>query len=73
VISFQFNSQQKINLHYRIKNVHTKNNHLQMNFFEDAFRFLGNLNKEASAKHILIKGPGWLQTTFVSILVFFIS
>jgi|MDTB01.1.fsa_nt_gb peptidyl-prolyl cis-trans isomerase C len=29
---------------------------LQMNFFEDAFRFFGNMNKEASAKHILIKG-----------------
>ena len=27
-----------------------------MNFFEDAFRFFGNMNKEASAKHILIKG-----------------
>lgn len=31
---------------------------LQMNFFEDAARFFSNLNKEASAKHILIKGPG---------------
>ena len=29
---------------------------LQMNFFEDAVRFFGNMNKEASAKHILIKG-----------------
>lgn len=29
---------------------------LQMNFFSDAVRFFGNLNKEASAKHILIKG-----------------
>jgi peptidyl-prolyl cis-trans isomerase C len=27
-----------------------------MNFFEDAVRFFGNMNKEASAKHILIKG-----------------
>ena len=31
---------------------------LQMNFFSDAVRFFTNLNKEASAKHILIKGPG---------------
>ena len=30
---------------------------LQMNFFNDAFRYFTNLNKEASAKHILIKGP----------------
>ena len=29
---------------------------LQMNFFEDAVRFFGNMNKEASAKHILLKG-----------------
>jgi peptidyl-prolyl cis-trans isomerase C len=29
---------------------------LQMNFFEDASRFFTNMNKEASAKHILIKG-----------------
>lgn len=30
---------------------------LQMNFFEDAFRFFSNMKKEASAKHILVKGP----------------
>lgn len=29
-----------------------------MNFFDDAFRFFSNMNKEASAKHILIKGQG---------------
>jgi peptidyl-prolyl cis-trans isomerase C len=29
---------------------------VQMNFFEDAVRFFGNMNKEASAKHILLKG-----------------
>ena len=29
---------------------------LQMNFFEDASRFFSNMNKEASAKHILMKG-----------------
>ena len=29
---------------------------LQMNFFDDALRFFSNMNKEASAKHILIKG-----------------
>ena len=28
-----------------------------MNFFDDAFRFFSNMKKEASAKHILIKGP----------------
>lgn len=27
-----------------------------MNFFEDAARFFTNMNKEASAKHILMKG-----------------
>ena len=31
---------------------------LQMSLFDDAFRFFSNMNKEASAKHILIKGPG---------------
>lgn len=31
-------------------------NTLQMNFFGDAFRFFTNMNKEASAKHILLKG-----------------
>lgn len=29
-----------------------------MNLFDDAFRFFSNMNKEASAKHILMKGPG---------------
>ena len=32
-----------------------KSSSLQMNFFEDAFRYFSQLNKEASAKHILIK------------------
>ena len=32
-------------------------NELKMGFVDDAFRFFTNLNKEASAKHILIKGP----------------
>ena len=31
---------------------------LSMNLFEDAARFFSNMNKEASAKHILMKGPG---------------
>ena len=31
---------------------------LEMNFFNDAVRFFSNMNKEASAKHILIKGAG---------------
>lgn len=30
---------------------------IKMNFFEDAVRFFSNMKKEASAKHILIKGP----------------
>jgi hypothetical protein len=30
---------------------------LQMNIFSDAFRFLTNLNKEATARHILMTGP----------------
>ena len=30
---------------------------LKMNFFEDAFKFFSNMNREASAKHILISGP----------------
>ena len=29
-----------------------------MNFLEDAVRFFSNMKKEASAKHILITGPG---------------
>jgi hypothetical protein len=35
----------------------TQSSSLKMNFFEDAFRFLSNMNKEASAKHILMSGP----------------
>ena len=31
---------------------------IKMNFFEDAVRFFSNMKKEASAKHILIKGAG---------------
>ena len=30
---------------------------LKMSFFDDAFKFFSNMNKEASAKHILISGP----------------
>lgn len=30
---------------------------LRMNIVNDAFRFFSNMNKEASAKHILISGP----------------
>ena len=33
-------------------------NAIKMNFFEDAVRFFSNMKKEASAKHILIKGAG---------------
>ena len=40
---------------------------LQMNFFEDAARFFSNLNKEASAKHILIKGPGMYSCIYIHI------
>jgi hypothetical protein len=42
----------------RILTPSTFKSSLKMNFFEDAFRFFSNLNKEASAKHILMKGPG---------------
>eukprot|EP01041_Mallomonas_annulata_P003458 gene3458-6884_t len=38
----------------------TRRSTLQMNFFEDAVKFFSNMNKEASAKHILVKGPGGL-------------
>jgi hypothetical protein len=31
---------------------------LKMNFLEDAVRFFSNMKKEASAKHILMTGPG---------------
>lgn len=34
---------------------------LSMNFFDDAMRFFSNMNKEASAKHILIKGSSATQ------------
>jgi hypothetical protein len=34
-----------------------KSTAVQMNLLADALRFFTNLNKEASAKHILIKGP----------------
>jgi len=39
----------------------TRGNTLQMNFFEDAFRYFSQLGKEASAKHILIKGPNGIK------------
>jgi hypothetical protein len=32
-----------------------------MNFFEDAFKFVTNMKKEASAKHILISGADAYQ------------
>ena len=35
----------------------SRNSVVKMNFFEDATRFFTNLNKEASAKHILMTGP----------------
>ena len=35
-----------------------------MNFFSDAARFFSNMNKEASAKHILIKGQGKIVCYF---------
>ena len=38
------------------KQAYISRNTLQMNFFEDAVRFFSNMKKEASAKHILIKG-----------------
>lgn len=43
------------NLNYNTKT--TKTTSIQMNIFNDAFRFFTNMNKQASAKHILIKGP----------------
>lgn len=36
---------------------HANRQQLSMSFFDDAFRFFSNMKKEASAKHILIKGP----------------
>ena len=40
------------------QSVRTVRTEIKMNFFEDAVRFFSNMKKEASAKHILIKGPG---------------
>lgn len=51
---------------YRASTTHNKENSLQygrsshtlqMNVFSDAVRFFSNMNKEASAKHILMTGP----------------
>lgn len=44
-----------INQRQGIRTIRTE---IKMNFFEDAVRFFSNMKKEASAKHILIKGPG---------------
>lgn len=44
-----------INQRQAVRTVRTE---IKMNFFEDAVRFFSNMKKEASAKHILIKGPG---------------
>lgn len=38
---------------------------LKMNFLEDAVRFFSNMKKEASAKHILISGPGATEKLIV--------
>jgi predicted LPLAT superfamily acyltransferase len=35
---------------------HSRASNLQMNVVEDAIRFFSNMKKEASAKHILMKG-----------------
>jgi len=52
------NNNKYLNYHININNnKYIKTTTIQMNLFEDAFRFFTNLNKEASAKHILIKGP----------------
>lgn len=40
------------------RKISPRNHALQMNVFGDAIRFFTNLNKEASASHILIKGTG---------------
>lgn len=49
------------NNEHKHKHVNVYNNgistSLKMGFIDDAFRFFSNMNKEASAKHILIKGP----------------
>lgn len=43
---------------YQRQSVRVTKNAIKMNFFEDAVRFFSNMKKEASAKHILIKGAG---------------
>lgn len=45
------------NYKYNTKTSKTTTTSIQMNIFNDAFRFFTNMNKQASAKHILIKGP----------------
>ncbi len=44
-----------------------------MNFFGDAIRFFTNLNKEASAKHILIKASGSYFLIFFDVVLFEIT
>ena len=45
-------------LSYQKQEVRASRSAIKMNFFEDAVRFFSNMKKEASAKHILIKGAG---------------
>lgn len=45
-------------LTYQKQDIRVCKNAIKMNFFEDAVRFFSNMKKEASAKHILIKGAG---------------
>jgi peptidyl-prolyl cis-trans isomerase C len=45
-----------VNVGTRLQAPSIRRSDLQMNFFEDAVRFFSNMKKEASAKHILIKG-----------------
>mmetsp|Transcript_34326 Transcript_34326/g.49895 ORF Transcript_34326/g.49895 Transcript_34326/m.49895 type:complete len:172 (+) Transcript_34326:2432-2947(+) len=67
-IGFSFNGVSKVLVRNSIQSSQnciltppSRINSLRMNFFEDAFKFVTNMKKEASAKHILISGADAYQ------------
>jgi hypothetical protein len=57
VVGFQTTCYSKLRLNAKSNVIGKRERSLNMNVVEDAFRFFSNLNKEASAKHILVRGP----------------
>mmetsp|Transcript_12521 Transcript_12521/g.12134 ORF Transcript_12521/g.12134 Transcript_12521/m.12134 type:complete len:168 (+) Transcript_12521:108-611(+) len=59
--AFMITPSRRMSVSFSQKQISSSRSTLKMNFFEDAVRFFSNMKKEASAKHILIKGPGAVE------------